>query len=256
MQLTILGSGTCIPTIKRASPGYFLETNSMKILIDCGPGTLRQLIAAKKDYKDIDAVILSHLHSDHVSDLFTLIQALSWTPELKNKNKLFNRYKNLYFIGSQGFKKWYSSIQKINLVQPRPNTFKIIVKEFKKQQNFKTIKIETLKGKHSPFSSFIKISFKNKNLVYCGDSDYEENIIKLAKNTNLLILECAWPDKYKMPGHLTPSECGQLATKAKAKKLLLTHFYPPMEKVNIKKVVRKYYKGPIILAKDLMQIKV
>lgn len=256
MKLTILGSGTCVPTVKRASPGYYLDAGETKILIDCGPGTLRQITKTGLDYKDIDAVFLSHFHADHASDLFSLIQALSWTPDLKSKNQLYNRKKDLYIWGSEGFIKWFRSIQKVNGTKPRPNTFKIILKEFKTRQLFKNIEIETTKGNHSPSSSILKIKYKNKIFVYAGDTDYDENIIKLAQNTNLLILECSWPDEYKLPGHLTPSECSKIAMRSKAKKLLLAHFYPPMENIDIKKQVFRIYKGEIVIAKDLMEMEI
>jgi len=258
MKLTILGSGTCVPSVKRASPGLFLEENKLKILIDCGPGALRQIVKAGKDYKDIDLVLLNHLHTDHVSDLFALIQALSWTPDLGSKDNYFHRKEDLYIYAAKGFKKWFNSIQKINKVYPRFNTFNIKVSEFKFEQKFKNIKIETIKGNHNIYSRPMKIFYRNKNFVYSGDTDYDPKLIKLAQNTDLLILECSWPDKYKCSGHLTPDECGQIAAAANAKKLLLIHLYPPMDSYinTIKFSIRKHYKGPVILAKDLMQIKI
>ncbi len=76
----------------------------------------------------------------------------------------------------------------------------------------------------------------------------------LAKNCDLLILDCGQIKPGN--GHLTPTLAGQIAQAAQVKKLLLTHFYPEMEKIDIKKIVKKYYSGPIILAKDLMKIKI
>jgi ribonuclease BN (tRNA processing enzyme) len=55
-----------------------------------------------------------------------------------------------------------------------------------------------------------------------------------------------------VPGHLTPSLAGSIASKAKAKRLVLTHLYPPCDEVDIVKQARSTYKGPIVKAEDLM----
>jgi len=257
MQLTILGSGTCAPRINRASAGILVQTNKTKILFDCGTGTLNNLVQSGVDYKKIDLIFLSHLHTDHVANLFPLLHALNWTPDLKNKNHFFNRKGDLTIMGAPGFKKWFLDMQ--NLLpgtKPRPKTYKIKIKESIKNSNFKEFKIETSKGNHSPFSLLSKFTTTNKKIFYSGDTDWDDNIINLGKNADLLILECSWPDKYKESGHLTPIECGKIAYAAKAKKLLLTHFYPPTEKIDIKKIVSKYYNGPVIIAKDLMKINI
>ncbi|MDD3156263.1 MAG: MBL fold metallo-hydrolase [Candidatus Pacebacteria bacterium] len=73
MKLTIIGSGTCVPTVKRGSPANYLQIGKKKILVDCGPGTVRQIVNAKIDYRTIDMVFLTHFHNDHVSDLVALI---------------------------------------------------------------------------------------------------------------------------------------------------------------------------------------
>ena len=78
----------------------------------------------------------------------------------------------------------------------------------------------------------------------------------MSKNTDLLILECSFPDNEKVEGHLTSSLCGRIAAKANVKKLVLTHFYPECDKVDIKKQCSKEFDGKIILAKDFMKINV
>ena len=97
-------------------------------------------------------------------------------------------------------------------------------------------------------------SDNERSVVYSGDTDYSENLITLSYNVDLLISECSLPDEIKVPGHITPSLAGDMAQKAGAKKLLLTHFYPQCEDVDIKAQCRKTYNGEIILAQDLMTI--
>ena len=73
MLLKILGSGTCMISLKRSSPANYLKIGEKQILVDCGPGTLTQLEKAGVPYKDIDMVFITHYHIDHISDLDALI---------------------------------------------------------------------------------------------------------------------------------------------------------------------------------------
>ena len=99
-----------------------------------------------------------------------------------------------------------------------------------------------------------RIEYGGKSFVYTGDIGYNENVIKLAKKADLLLIESAVPEP--MEGHLTPSQAGELAAKAKVKKLVLTHFYPAVERIDILAEAQKTFKGEIILAKDLMEIEI
>ena len=110
---------------------------------------------------------------------------------------------------------------------------------------------------HSPESIAYRITDPGGcSAVYTGDTDYSETIIDLAKNTDLLICECAMPDGLKVKGHLTPSLAGELATKAGVRQLVLTHFYPQCDTEDIAAQCRRTYAGPLMLAEDLMQLKV
>jgi ribonuclease BN (tRNA processing enzyme) len=62
------------------------------------------------------------------------------------------------------------------------------------------------------------------------------------------------PDSLQVKGHLTPSMAGEIATRAGVHKLVLTHFYPDCENVDITQECRKTYRGPLLMAEDLMRI--
>ena len=64
------------------------------------------------------------------------------------------------------------------------------------------------------------------------------------------------PDELKIPGHLTPSLAGDMATRAQVKKLVLTHLYPECDRVDLRAQCRKTYQGPLLIAEDLMRIEV
>jgi ribonuclease BN (tRNA processing enzyme) len=93
-----------------------------------------------------------------------------------------------------------------------------------------------------------------KRLVYSGDTDYNEQLIELAQQADLLICESAFPEHRKVQGHLTPELAGAIAARAGVRRLMLTHFYPVCAQADIEAECRRTYSGPLILARDLMRV--
>jgi ribonuclease BN (tRNA processing enzyme) len=117
--------------------------------------------------------------------------------------------------------------------------------------------VDTLPMSHIESSIGYRITGADGTIVaYSGDTDYCKNAVALARDANLFICESALPDAMKVEGHLTPSLAGRIVTEAGVKKLLLTHFYPECESVDIEVQCRKDYKGPLIVARDLMVVDV
>ena len=73
MKLTLLGTGCPSVDFKRCGSSNLISTKSTKILVDCGSGVTQRLNQSKNSSADIDALLLTHLHTDHVIDLFQLL---------------------------------------------------------------------------------------------------------------------------------------------------------------------------------------
>lgn len=248
MILKILGSGTCVPSLKRNAPSNYVKIGDKQILVDCGSGTLLQLEKAKLNYKEIDIVCISHYHTDHICDLTALIQALNWTPG-------FDRKKDLVLIGPKGFKDFFENKLKPILNTPRPDTYNIIIKEIDNKIVFSDFTIESYKTNHNDDSIAYKFTENNKTLVISGDTDYDEDLIKFAENSDILVIECSYPNNEKVEGHLVSKECGEIAKKADVKKLVLTHLYPTSPKEIRLKETKEIFPNTV-LAEDLMTIKI
>lgn len=254
MEITVLGSGTAAPRLNRNMSSYLLEINNNKTLFDTGPGTIRQLLKLGVNLLDIDNIFYTHLHNDHINDLGAII----WS-----NNYGMSRKKSLNLYGPKSFKKYFNVLIK-KILRPTKLSYKINIVELwngsilkvpiKNHKN--NLIVRSIKSKHTNSSISYRIEHNNKSIVYSGDTDYSNEIIEISKNADLLILECSLPDNKKVKGHLTPSLCGKIATKAKVKKLVLTHFYPKCDMVDVKEQCKKEYKGKIVLAKDFMRIKV
>ncbi len=245
MKLTILGSGTCVPSLERSSPANFLKILNTEIIIDFGPGTMHQLLKAKIDYKTIDVVCLTHFHPDHASELHSFIQALNWTPNFKRK-------KDLILIGPVGFKNFFKNTINSN---PLSDSYKIKIKEIRNYLAFNGFKVKCVKTIHNQESIGYKFIEKTKSIVITGDCDYDLNLIKFSKNSNLLLTECSFPNDLKMKGHLVPKECGEIAKQANVGKLVLTHLYPTSPEAVRLKETKKVFKNTV-LANDLLTINI
>ncbi len=248
MKLTVLGSGTCVPSAKRSASSYLLSFTNNRLLIDCGPGTLRQIALSGVDYRKIDAVFITHLHPDHVSDLPGLVHALLATPGFKRK-------KPLYLFGPEKLRWFYEDVI-LNLLR-EPDEFKIVLKTCPIKVHLFDLDIVSAKTLHSPDSVAYRFESKDKVVVFTGDADLSEELIELASGADLLVADCSFPDGLKKQGHMTPSECGKLANKANVSTLLLSHLYPTdVPSSEFIRQCKQHFSGKVIVAEDLMVLKI
>jgi ribonuclease BN (tRNA processing enzyme) len=246
MRFIVLGSGTCVPSLKRNAPGYFLEVSQRSIFVDCGSGTLLQLERTGRSYRDLDAVFITHTHPDHVSDLMPLIHALGGTPE-------FRREKDLLIVGPPGMEKFYERC--LCSVMRKSRTFHIEIIEMEDKLDLGYTHVLASRTVHSAQSFAYRFSDGERSVVISGDCDYDEGLIELSQNTDLLVLDCSYPEALKEAGHLSPKECGRIARKARVKRLLLSHLYPTPYPDEIRlEECRVEFKGKVSMAEDLMEI--
>jgi ribonuclease Z len=66
MRVTLLGTGTPFPSAERFGSAILVQVADKRLLFDCGRGVVIRLTQAEVNPKDIDALFLTHLHSDHV----------------------------------------------------------------------------------------------------------------------------------------------------------------------------------------------
>ena len=112
--------------------------------------------------------------------------------------------------------------------------------------------IKSAPTNHTDGSLAYRVEAEGRALVYSGDTDESDSLVELAQGADLLVLECANP--FKVPGHLTPPEAGRLAAQAGVSRLVLSHFYPPCDEVDVVALAGVEFSGEIIRAEDGMRI--
>lgn len=246
MELTILGSGTGVPSLKRSSPAYLLETNDRQCLIDCGSGTLRQLLRAGKQCEDIDAVFVTHTHPDHIGDLIPLIHALKIPGALRRK-------KPLLLFGPPGIHEFYTRC--VSPVATPPKHFPVEVREAGSELALGDLRVLTSPAVHTETLNSIAYRFERgaRALVLSGDCDYDPGLVALADRADILVIDCSFPDRLKVQGHLSAGECGRIARAAGVRKLVLSHLYPvdASEETRLSEA-RAACDCEVLLAADLM----
>jgi ribonuclease BN (tRNA processing enzyme) len=253
-SVTILGSGTCVPSLERSACAVLVELGSSKLLFDSGPGTMHRLLSAGIGIFDVDFIFYSHFHPDHTGELVPFIFA--------NKYPDSSRRDTLLTMGAgNGFLNFLNGLKSVygNWLELPEGMMRIV--EFDNngpdRRKFSSFTVETHPMKHREESIGYRVTDPDgKSIVYSGDTDATENLVSLAAGADLLICESAMPDALKVPGHLTPSLAGDLAARANVKKLVLTHLYPVCDQVDLNVQCRKTYQGPLLIAEDLMRIEV
>ncbi|MDI6686791.1 MAG: ribonuclease Z [Desulfobacterales bacterium] len=252
MSVIILGSGTCVPSLKRSSCSVLMETGGAKLLFDCGSGTMRRLLETGTKIFDISFIFFSHIHPDHTGELASFLFATKY-PETER------RQKPLTIVAGSGFSEFYTRLKNVygEWIEFKPGLLNIVEMDNKGKDSidFGDFAVKSIPVEHNDESIAYRITgLGKKSVVYSGDTDFSDNLVDLAKNADILICESALPDELKAAGHLTPSLAGRIARQANVKKLVLTHFYPECDQVDIEKQCRMTWSGPLVLAEDLIKI--
>jgi len=275
MELTLLGTGCPKVDFKRFGPSNLIQTKKSKILVDCGSGVTQRLDQIKISSAEIDALFLTHLHSDHVVDLYQLIIS-SWHSY---------RIKPWKIYGPKGTKKFVSKImdawkEERDLrikYESRSSTkaFNTIIREFKSHGKIKIndLNVEYFEVDHKPVRYAYGFNFlnKNKKLTISGDTRPCENLMRYAQKADVLLHEVFIDGEFKQTTKMrtkktlhnvrsyhTPSSIvGKVALITKCKKLVLTHLVPTkFNEYNLKRTVKKDFGKNPIIGKDLLKIRI
>ncbi len=251
MQLTVLGSGVLIPVARRGNSGYLLQVGEETILIDGGSGALRRAADLNLDYRSIQIICYSHLHPDHVFDLVPLLFAWKHDPQVTWP-------RTLTILGPRGFHDYYTRLMELYGHWVLHDQLTVEIHElFRDQFSTEAVTINTIHTAHMDYSLGFRFADRQgHSLFYSGDTDYSEEVIEGAREVEVLLLECSYPDEERKEGHLTPTTCGRLASRTRCERLVLTHFYPTVLSQDIPALVKAHFSGPVDLAYDGMQIQV
>lgn len=246
MRLTILGSGTCLPVANHSAAGYLVRIRDTALLVDAGPGTVARLAAAGVSYRDLEYVLVTHLHADHTLDLATLLEALVATPG-------WTREQTLNLIGCRGLTDFMQRLMlTFDGIAPRGYGLNI-VEMGEERKEFASWSVETARTAHTQNSVAFRIESEGRALVLSGDAMETLGLIRLARNADVFVCECSLPNGWPPTNHLMAGAVGRMAREAHVKRLVLTHLYPPALDADVVSQVRQEFDGDIRVAVDGME---
>ncbi|MGG3803327.1 MBL fold metallo-hydrolase [Metabacillus fastidiosus] len=236
MRLTVIGFWGGYPGANEATSGYLLESGDFRLLIDCGSGVLAQL-QNKISVNELDSVILSHYHADHIADVGSLQYAKLISSFINNNQKILPVYGHTY--DKEEFAK-LTHKNSTNGIGYSPD----------QQQKIGPFTIEFLKTTHPVDCFAMRITDGQATIVYTADSSYQQSFVEFSKDADLLISECnfyAHQDGTNA-GHMNSLEVGELAKNANVKQVLLTHLPHFGNHEDLVKEAGTVYTGKIELA--------
>ncbi len=247
MRLTAVGTGTAAPHPRRVCAGHFVEAGSVRLLLDCGSGVVHRMAALGVPWSSISHVAITHFDNDHIADLVTLAVAWRW-------GQLPARTAPVEILGPPGTAALVQRLGAALWDKLADPGYALSVREIAAGDGVELgdgVRLAARKVPHTPESVAYSVERGGRRIVYTGDTGADDGLADWAAGCDLLLCECSLPAAMAMPTHLTPEQAGALAARAAPALLALTHFYYPVEQVDVPAIVAAAgYRGPVVLAED------
>lgn len=207
MKFTVLGNNGPFAGAGNACSGYLLQTSEGNIMIDMGSGILSRYLTIDT-LNNLKAVILTHLHYDHMSDMFTLKYALE-------------------SLDIHNLPVYLPPEPKDTLIEREDSKGVFSISGIKSNLKILNLSFDFIKTVHPVDTYAVSFHLNDLKYTYTADSGYFEDLIGFARDSDVLISDTAFLSTNKRANiHMTAAESALLAKSAHASRLYLTHFYP------------------------------
>ena len=245
MRITVLGKSPAWQDADGACSGYLVETGGLRLLLDCGPGVFAKL-RRFADYAAIDAVVISHLHADHILDLVPFASGLRYAPRRQPATP--------QLIAPPGAIEAFATLSRAGAMRAEHIEGAFALSEYDPAA---TVSLGELTIRFTPVPHFIpcnavELAQNGARLTFSADCAPNDALTELAKDTDLLLIEATLPRPEDEPprGHLTPAEAGEHGAKANAKRLVLTHYSDELDPEWARAEATRTFAGPVDMAAE------
>ncbi|MFB6183952.1 MAG: MBL fold metallo-hydrolase [Haloarculaceae archaeon] len=249
MRVTFLGTGSAMPTGRRAQTGLLVERDDDRLLVDCGSGVLNALARTDPGYEGVDTVLLTHHHLDHVSDVLVLLKARWLAGE-----------ESLRVVGPEGTDALLDGL--LDVHEYLRDRVDLTVREVR-PGSFETagFAVEAMETRHSMPCLAYRFEATDAGgpaFVFSGDTEAFAELVGFADGAAVLAHDCSFPDDVDVSNHPTPSSLGAALAAADADvgRIYLTHLYPHTEgrHEEMLDAVGDRYDGDVRFARDGLSI--
>jgi ribonuclease BN (tRNA processing enzyme) len=246
MQVTVVGSGTVVPSLQRRQSCVVVRPGGETMVFDLGSGAVRGMLRADLDPFAVDRIFFTHFHPDHTVDVVPLLFAI-------NHGAQEQRTRPIRIAGPEPFTEFWASLMKVWgkwMAGDHATLLSELPRECPSPIELEGCRLSWAPAEHRRESIAYRLDAASGAFVYTGDTEYSESVVELARGADTLLIECAFPDDTPIPGHLTPSGVASMASEAGVKRVVLTHIYPMTGQRDLKSEVGKGFDGEVIVAED------
>ncbi|MFC7167649.1 MBL fold metallo-hydrolase [Halospeciosus flavus] len=238
MDVTFLGTGSAMPTGERVQTGLLLESGDDSLLLDCGSGVLHRLAATETGYEGVDAVLLTHHHLDHVSDLMPFLKA-RWLAGATD----------VEVVGPPGTESLLDDLHDAH--EYMRDRVDLVVREVDAGEPFEVagFEVEGFETRHS--MDCLAYRFAD-SFAFSGDSEAFAGLADFADGVDVFVHDCSFPDEIDVSNHPTPTQLGEALAGHDYGEVHLTHLYPHTDGKHREMVqsVREHYDGEVHVARE------
>jgi ribonuclease BN (tRNA processing enzyme) len=252
----VLGKSPAWQDAAGACSGYLVQEGDFTLLLDCGNGVFSKM-RETIDYVDVNAVLISHMHADHMLDLVPYSYALCYAPRQQpvpvagHPGTEFPARPWLYVPsgGTEVFRKMVSCWGPDDLID---NAFKLREYQATDELTIGPLRVRFCEVPHYTVTHAIELSSNGSRFTFSADCSPNEQLVQFARDTDVLLIEATLPrpERTGIRGHLTPGEAGQHGRDASARRLILTHYSDEMDPDWAREEAVKTYGGPVELARE------
>jgi ribonuclease BN (tRNA processing enzyme) len=220
VRLTVIGSGTSQPQPETPASGLLIETESTALLVDCGQGIIRELLGVR-DPRELDAIVIGHMHADHYIDLVSLRYLLPWEGVAGA---------HLPVLLPPGGKARLDALA--TGISERPTFFddaySVLEYDPAHRLHVGDLTISFVAGGHYvPAWGCIVTASDGARIAISGDTGPNDAFVRAARGADLLVAEATLKSaEFDDPrrGHLTPEEALDMGIRADAEQIVLVHY--------------------------------
>ncbi|TVP47852.1 MAG: ribonuclease Z [Gemmatimonadales bacterium] len=244
LTVGIIGSGVLLPDDTRRSSGHWVSAEAagasdgtgpdaaarLRILLDCGSGTLHGMARDRLPWRELTHIVLSHFHTDHIGDLAPVLWALKW---LGSDGREPRRTEPLGIVGPRGLRMRMDGLAAAFgdwLLEPG---FPLHVHEVKPGATWADapagLRLVAHRARHTPEALAWRVEARDARVGYTGDTGPLPGLGAFFRGVEVLVAECAVPDGTDLPTHLSPGSLATMASTANPGLLIPVHAYPGLD---------------------------
>jgi ribonuclease BN (tRNA processing enzyme) len=257
VRITVLGKSPSWQDAGGACSGYLVEADGFYLLLDCGSGVFGKL-RSHREYWQVDAVVISHLHADHILDLVPYASALTYAPRQQpvpvGGHPGTDNPARPRLIAPTGAAEALRRVcggagMREQLVE---GAFELVEYEPDDEFGLGPMQVSFRSVPHFLPTHAVELREGDSRMTFSADSSPSEELCDFARDTKLLLIEATLPrpEREGPRGHLTPAEAGDHGRRAGARRLVLTHFSDEMDAEWARREAEQTFGGPVDVAHE------